>query len=161
MDPRLAASAASPACASAACAPALVVRADINLGSRKSLRHEVERCSGRDQLFLLGALLEVPDDALRVLHHPPAYVALVDRLAFLRVFLQVRDAREAKRQLRVVEMLLPLEIDLEVLPLHGMQFVLEPDDAGFAIRRWLLAEEERALVDTVNQPVGRRLAGGK
>src|SRR5271156_4947057 len=75
-----------------------------SLGFREGFWHEVERRSRRDQLFLLGAVLEVPDDALRVLHHPPAYVALVDRLAFLRVFLQVRDAREAKRQLRVVEM---------------------------------------------------------
>src|SRR4051812_15790141 len=78
------------------------------------LRHEVERRSGGDQLLLLGAVFEVADDAMRMLHHPPADVALVDRFPFLRIFLQVGNAGEAERQFRIVEMLLPLEVDLEV-----------------------------------------------
>jgi hypothetical protein len=49
-----------------------------------------------------------------VLHHPPAHVLLVDGLALFRVVLEVRDAREAQRQLRVMEVLLALEVDLEV-----------------------------------------------
>src|ERR1700676_3663379 len=135
MDPRLATSGAR-LCASRACD----VCADMNLGCCEGLRYEIERRSRRDQLFLLGRALEIPDDALRVLHHPPADVALVDGLALLRVFLQMRDAGEAERQFRIVEMLLPLEVDLEVLPFDRMQLVLEPDDAGFAVRGRLLAE---------------------
>src|ERR1700712_5766282 len=107
------------------------------------LGHEVERGAGRNQFLLLRTVLELPDDALRMLHHPPAHIALVDGLTLLRVLLQMRDAGEAERQFRIVEMLLPLEVDLEVLPLHRMQFVLEPDDAGLAVRGRLLAEEER------------------
>src|SRR5581483_2479445 len=91
--------------------------------------HEVERRSRRDQLLLLHAVLEVANDAVGVLHDPPAHVALVDRLALLRVLLEVGDAGKSKRQFRIVEVLLPLEVDLEVLPLHRMQLVLEPDDA--------------------------------
>src|SRR5687768_2610829 len=76
-----------------------VFRSDIAVsGFRELLRHEVERCSRRDQLFLLLAVLEIPDDALGVLHHPPAHVTLVDRLALLRIFLQMRDAGEAEVQ---------------------------------------------------------------
>src|SRR4051812_10256639 len=97
------------------------------------LGNEVERGAGRNQFLLPGALLEVPDDALRMLHHPPAHVALVDRVPLLRVFLQMRDAGKAERQFRIMEMLLPLEVDLEVLPLHGVQFVLQPDDAGLTV----------------------------
>src|SRR5206468_4661919 len=119
---------------------------------------EIERGAGRNQLLFLGALLKIPDDALGMLHHPPANVALVDGITLLRVFLQMRDAGKSQRQFRIVEMLLPLEVDLEVLPLHGVQFVLQPDDAGLAIGGFLLAEEERALVDTVYQPVGGSLA---
>src|SRR6266702_5464733 len=44
------------------------------------LRHEIECRARRNQFLLLGAVLEVPDDALGVLHHPPANVALVDGL---------------------------------------------------------------------------------
>src|SRR5215218_4123831 len=79
------------------------------------LRHEIELRARRNQLLLLGAVLELPDDALGVLHHPPAHIALVDGVTLLRVFLQMRDAGKAERQFRIVEVLLPLEVDLEVL----------------------------------------------
>ena len=141
MDSRPTASGASPVLVSPATggtAIAFVFAADIKSGFRELLRHEIERRSRRDQLFLLGGVLEIPDDALGVLHHPPAYISLIDRLALLRVFLQVRDAGEAERQFRVVEMLLPLEVDLEILPFDRMQLVLQPDDTGFAIRGFLL-----------------------
>src|ERR1700752_3135922 len=72
------------------------------------LRREVERRPRRDQLFLLHAVLEVADDAVRMLHHPPAHIALVDGLTLLRVLLQMGDAGETERQLRIVEMLLAL-----------------------------------------------------
>ena len=62
------------------------------------LRHEVEFGPRRDQFLLFHAVLEGADDAVRMLHHPPAHVALIDRLTLLRIFLQVRDAREAQRQ---------------------------------------------------------------
>ena len=68
-----------------------------------------------------GGLLH---DALGVLHYPPAHITLVDRLSFLRVFLQMGNAREPKRQFRIVEMLLALEVDLEVFPFDGVQFIL-------------------------------------
>src|SRR5262249_2676958 len=78
--------------------------------SRVGLRHIVERRSRRDELFLLGALLELPDNSLRVLHHPPAHIALADGLSFLRVLHQVRDPGKAERQFRVVKVLLALEV---------------------------------------------------
>src|SRR5579859_4377115 len=122
------------------------------------LRHEVERRAGRNQLFLLHAVLELAHDAVGVLHDPPAHVTLVDRLALLRILLQVGDARKAERQLGIMEVLLALEVDLEVLPLHSMQFVLEPDHAGLAAGLLMLAKEEPGLILAVDQPVLRRLA---
>src|SRR6266568_3569242 len=77
------------------------------------LWHEIECRARRNQFLLLGALLEVADDTLGVLHHPPANIPLVDRLTLLRVFLQMRDTGKAERQFRIMKMLLPLEVDLE------------------------------------------------
>jgi hypothetical protein len=55
-----------------------------------------------------------------VLHHPPAYVTLIDRFSFLRVLHEVRDACKAQRQFRVMKVLLTLEVDLEILPFDGV-----------------------------------------
>src|SRR4051794_26090974 len=72
------------------------------------LWHEIECCPRRNQFLLLGAILELADDALGVLHHPPADVSLVDGFTLLRVLLQMRDTGKAERQFRIVEVLLPL-----------------------------------------------------
>src|SRR5271166_5767611 len=48
------------------------------LASRVGARHEVERRSRRDELLSFLALLKLPDNTMRVLHHPPAHVPLVD-----------------------------------------------------------------------------------
>src|SRR5712671_4620145 len=109
------------ATAVSAVACAVAVCADIGLRSRSGFRHKVERRARRNELFLLGAVLECLYDPLRVLHHPPAHISLVHGLALFRVFLQVSNAGKAQRQFRVMEMLLALEVDLEVLPFDGVQ----------------------------------------
>src|SRR6266852_6330087 len=144
------------AASSAACA--LAFCADMSLGGRSGSWDEIDRRSGRDELFFLGAVLELPNDPLRVLHHPPAHVPLVDGLSFFRVLHEVRNAGKAQRQLRVVKVLLAFEVDLEVFPFDGMQLVLEPDHAGFSVGLFLLAQKEWALVYAVDQPISRRLA---
>src|ERR1700730_8146428 len=141
------------------CAPML--SADRALSPRVRPRHEIERRSGRDELFSLFAFLELPDDAVRVLHHPPAHIALVHGFAFFRVLLEVRNAGKAERQFRVVEVLLALEVDLEVLPFDRVQLFVEPDHAGIPVRGLLLAEKEWSLIDPVDDAVARRLAADK
>src|SRR6266851_8971502 len=131
------------AASSAACAPAFC--ADMSLGGCSGSWDEIDRRSGRDELFFLGAVLELPNDSLRVLHHPPAHVPLANGFSFFRVLHEVRNAGKAQRQLRVVKVLLALEIDLEVFPFDGMQLVLEPDHAGFAIGGFPCAQKERTL----------------
>ena len=66
--------------------------ADIVRLPRILLRHEIERRAGRNQFFLLHAVLELAHHAMSMLHDPPAHVTLVDRLALLGVFLQMGDA---------------------------------------------------------------------
>src|SRR5262249_45423109 len=106
-----------------------VLAGGASLGPRVRPRHEVEWRSCRDELFFLFAFLELPNDSVRVLHHPPAHVALVHGLAFFRVLHEMGDAGKAKGQFRVVEVLLTLEVDLEVLPFDGVQLLVEPDHA--------------------------------
>src|SRR5262245_60043999 len=115
--------------------------------------HEVEWRSARNEFFSLLAFFERAHDAVRMLHHPPAHITLVDGLAFFRVLHEVRDAGKAEPQLRIVEVLLALEVDLEVLPLDGVQFFVEPYHAILPVRVLLLAEEEWALILAVDDPV--------
>src|SRR5262249_20466391 len=126
-----------------------------SLGSRVGFRHEIQRRSARDELFSFFAFLELPDNAVRMLHHPPAHVALVDRLSFFRILHKVRNAGEAQWEFRIVEVLLAFEVDLEVFPFHGVQLFVQPYHAGVPIRALLLAEKEWTLVDTVDDPVVR------
>src|SRR6516165_9694696 len=140
---------------------ALMLSANRASSPRVRPRYEIERRSRRDELFLLFAFLELPNDSVRVLHHPPAHVALVHGLAFFRVLHEMGDAGKAERQFRVVEVLLALEVDLEVLPFDCVQLFVEPDHARVAVRSLLLAEKERTLVDAVDDAVARRLAAGE
>src|SRR6266481_8221400 len=131
---------------------ALMLSADRGSSPRVRPRHEIERRSGRDKLFSLFAFLELSNDSMRMLHHPPAHVSLVDGFAFFRVLLEVRNAGKTQRQFRVVKVLLALEVDLEVLPFDRVKFFIEPDHAVIAVRVFLFAEQERALVDAVDDP---------
>src|SRR5262245_4476008 len=131
------------------------------LRPRIGFGHEVERRSARNEFFSLLAFFKRAHDAVRMLHHPPAHVTLVDGLAFLRVLHEVRDAGKAEPQLRIVEVLLALEVDLEVLPLDSMQLFVEPHHAILSVRVLLLAEKEWALILAVDDPVARRIASGK
>src|SRR6516165_1108201 len=140
---------------------ALMLSADRILSPRVRPRHEIERRSGRDKLFSLFAFLELSNDSMRMLHHPPAHVSLVDGFAFFRVLLEVRNAGKTERQFRVVEVLLALEVDLEVLPFDRVQLFVEPDHARVAVRALLLAEKERTLIGPVDDAVARRLAAGE
>src|SRR5260370_16888174 len=106
---------------------ALMLSADRGSSPRVRPRHELERRSGRDKLFSLFAFLELSNDSMRMLHHPPAHVALVHGFAFFRVLLEVRNAGKTERQFRVVEVLLALEVDLEVLPFDLLQPSFHPD----------------------------------
>src|SRR5256885_1561920 len=72
---------------SASCAGRFCV--GTSLDSRVGLRHEVERRSGRDEIFSFFAFLELPNNSVRMLHHPPTHVPLVDGLSFFRVLLEV------------------------------------------------------------------------
>src|SRR5712671_331423 len=131
------------------------------LSSRIRFWYEVEWRSGRDEFLPLFAFLEVPDDTVCMLHHPPAHIALVHGFAFLRILLEVRNAGETQRQFRVVKVLLALEVDLEVLPFDRVKFFIEPDHAVIAVRVFLFAEREGALVDAVDDPILRGLAPGE
>src|SRR4029450_5578694 len=124
-------------------------------------RHEVERRSGRYEFFFLFAFLELPNDPVRVLHHPPAHVALVHGFAFFWIFHEVSDASKAQWQFRGGEVLLAFEVDLEILPFDGVQFFVEPDHAGVPVRGLVFAEKTRTLVHAVDDPVARWLASGK
>src|SRR5260370_42323805 len=50
-----------------------------SLGSRVWPRHKIRRRSARDELLSFFAFLELPHNAARMLHHPPAHGPLVDR----------------------------------------------------------------------------------
>ena len=73
----------------------------------------------------------------------------------------MRDARKAQWQFGVVKVLLAFEVYLEIPPLNGVQLLIEPDYAGVAIRRLLLAEKEWSLVSPVDEPIAWRLTPGK
>src|SRR6201981_2386052 len=75
----------------------------LSLGSRVGFRHEIQRGSARDELFSFFAFLELPHNAARMLHHPPAHVALVDRVSFFRVLHEVGNASKTQRQFRIVK----------------------------------------------------------
>src|ERR1700730_13967321 len=93
-------------------------------------RDEIQRRPRRDEALLLGALLEVPHDPAGVLHDPPPHERLVDGLPLLRIFWEVDDPGESERDLGVVEVLLALEADLELRPLHRVQFLVQPDEGA-------------------------------
>src|SRR5215467_8023373 len=106
---------------------------DTSLDSRVGLRHEIQRRSARDEVFSFFTFLKFPNDSARMLHHPPTHVPLVDGLSFFRVLHKMRNAGKAQRQFRVVKVLLPLEVDLEVFPFDGVQFFVEPDYASVSV----------------------------
>src|SRR6516162_64927 len=106
---------------------------DTSLDSRVGLRHEIERRSARDEVFSFFTFLKFPNNSARMLHHPPTHVPLVDGLSFFRVLHKMRNAGKAQRQFRVVKVLLPLEVDLEVFPFDGVQFFVEPDYASVSV----------------------------
>src|SRR5258708_14779848 len=139
---------------------ALMLSADRGSSPRVRPRYEIERRSGRDKLFSLFAFLELSNDSMRMLHHPPAHVSLVDGFAFFRVLLEVRNAGKTQRQFRVVTVLLSLEVHLEYLPFDRVQFLVEPDHARVALRGFLLAEKEGTLMDPFVDAVPRRLEAG-
>src|SRR5260370_3349194 len=88
---------------------ALMLSADRTLSPRVRPRHEIERRSGRDKLFSLFAFLELSNDSMRMLHHPPAHVSLVHGFALFRVLLELRNPCRTDRQFRVVEFCLALD----------------------------------------------------
>src|SRR5258708_9976104 len=118
---------------------ALMLSADRTLSPRVRPRHEIERRSGRDKLFSLFAFLELSTDSIRMLHHPPAYVALVHGFAFFRVLLEVRNRGKPHRHFRVVKVLPALQVNLDILPLHPPQLLIAPDHARVALLALLLA----------------------
>src|SRR5260370_10422391 len=113
---------------------ALMLSADRGSSPRVRPRYEIERRSGRDKLFSLFSFLELSNDSMRMLHHPPAHVSLVDGFAFFLVLLDARNAGKAQRQVRVVKVLLALEVELDVLPFDPGQFLVAPDHARVAVR---------------------------
>ena len=69
----------------------------LSLGSRIGFRHEIQRRSARDELFSFFAFLELPHNAARMLHYPPAHVPLVDRFSFFWVLHEVGNAGKTQR----------------------------------------------------------------
>src|SRR3954462_5112278 len=68
----------------------------ISLRRLPDFRHKVDWRPGGDESLLLGAFFELSYDPVRVLHHPPTHVLLVDGLAFFRVIHEVYDAGESQ-----------------------------------------------------------------
>jgi hypothetical protein len=66
----------------------------------------------------------------------------------------VTAAGEPEQDLRIVEMLLPLEADLELRPLDRVQFLVQPDEGALTAGCLAAAENSRWSAPSMTRSVG-------